>query len=563
MDFRKQKVRLGDLLVSRNMITQEQLESALSRQKESGKKLGAVLVDDGLVTEDEIAMVLSEQLNLDIVDLQNIYIDEAVATLVPVKLLKKYTMFPYAFAEDNKNVLMVAMENPLDTYAQEDISIITNYQVEPVVATTRSIMLAIDKYFGQDEVRHSLNQYAKEKKLEVEVDEEEEENINSSPIVKLVKEMIELAVRQRTSDIHLEPMEEYIRVRYRIDGVLHKKATYNVSVLSAIIARIKIIGGMDISEKRKPQDGRITQIVDHVEYDIRVSILPTVFGEKVVMRLTAKKALTREKSQLGLKPYELERFDKILKNPHGILLVTGPTGSGKSTTLYTALSELNTNDVNIITVEDPVEANIDGINQVQVNNKAQLTFASALRSILRQDPDIIMIGEIRDQETASIAVQASITGHLVVSTLHTNSAASTITRLEDMGVESYLIADSVVGVIAQRLVRRLCPFCKKAKKASYEEKEFMSLDQDKEITIYEACGCPKCDATGYKGRIGVYEIMTLTPELKTIISKRQGADILKQKAIEQGMRTLRMSGTEYVLEGITSYAELVKISMDD
>ena len=374
--------------------------------------------------------------------------------------------------------------------------------------------------------------------------------------------MIDLAVRQRASDIHIEPMEEYIRVRYRIDGVLQKKATYNVSVLPAIIARIKIIGGMDISEKRKPQDGRITQVVDHVEYDIRVSILPTVFGEKVVMRLTAKMALTREKSQLGLKPYELEQFDYIISNPHGILLVTGPTGSGKSTTLYTALSELNTNDVNIITVEDPVEANIDGINQVQVNPKAELTFASALRSILRQDPDIIMIGEIRDGETASIAVQASITGHLVVSTLHTNSAASSITRLEDMGVESYLIADSVIGVIAQRLVRRLCPMCKKPRQATADEKNFMGVDESQEITIYEPCGCSKCDNAGYKGRIGVYEIMKMTPALKKIISSRQGADVLKEKAIEEGMRTLRMSGSEYVLEGITSYSEVVRISFD-
>ena len=454
------------------------------------------------------------------------------------------------------------MENPLDTYAQEDISIITNYQVEPVVATTRSIMLAIDKYHGQDDVKSALKQYAKEKKLEVEEETQEDEDINSSPIVKLVKEMIDLAVRQRASDIHIEPMEDYIRVRYRIDGVLQKKAKYNISVLPAIIARIKIIGGMDISEKRKPQDGRITQVVDHVEYDIRVSILPTVFGEKVVMRLTAKMALTREKSQLGLKPYELKQFDHIISNPHGILLVTGPTGSGKSTTLYTALSELNTNDVNIITVEDPVEANIDGINQVQVNPKAELTFASALRSILRQDPDIIMIGEIRDQETAAIAVQASITGHLVVSTLHTNSAASSITRLEDMGIESYLIADSVIGVIAQRLVRRLCPECKKPRLATVEEKEFMGQDVDQEITIYEPCGCSKCDNTGFKGRIGVYEIMTMTPALKKIISKHEGADILKEQAMKEGMRTLRMSGSDYVLDGTTSFAELVKISFD-
>lgn len=280
------------------------------------------------------------------------------------------------------------------------------------------------------------------------------------------------------------------------------------------------------------------------------------------MRLTAKMALTREKSQLGLKPYELEQFDYIISNPHGILLVTGPTGSGKSTTLYTALSELNTNDVNIITVEDPVEANIDGINQVQVNPKAELTFASALRSILRQDPDIIMIGEIRDGETASIAVQASITGHLVVSTLHTNSAASSITRLEDMGVESYLIADSVIGVIAQRLVRRLCPMCKKPRQATADEKNFMGVDESKDITIYEPCGCSKCDNAGYKGRIGVYEIMKMTPALKKIISSRQGADVLKEKAIEEGMRTLRMSGSEYVLEGITSYSEVVRISFD-
>ena len=562
MDFKRRKIRLGDLLVETGAITQEQLEHALQKQKKTNLKLGETLVDEGIITEDDIAKALSQQLNLEIIDLQNINIDKAVVGLVPVNLLKKYTMIPFAFNENNKNILRVAMENPLDTYAQEDISIITNYQVEPVVATTRSIMLAIDKYYGQDDVKSALKQYAKEKKLEIEEDVQEDEDVNSSPIVKLVKEMIDLAVRQRASDIHIEPMEEYIRVRYRIDGVLQKKAKYNISVLPAIIARIKIIGGMDISEKRKPQDGRITQVVDHVEYDIRVSILPTVFGEKVVMRLTAKMALTREKSQLGLKPYELKQFDYILSNPHGILLVTGPTGSGKSTTLYTALSELNTSDVNIITVEDPVEANIDGINQVQVNPKAELTFASALRSILRQDPDIIMIGEIRDQETAAIAVQASITGHLVVSTLHTNSAASSITRLEDMGIESYLIADSVIGVIAQRLVRRLCPVCKEAREATVEEKEFMGQDVDKKITLYEPCGCAKCDNTGYKGRIGVYEIMTMTPALKTMISKREGAERIKEQAMEEGMRTLRMSGSEYVLDGTTSFAELVKISFD-
>ncbi|MDE5894053.1 MAG: GspE/PulE family protein, partial [Acetatifactor sp.] len=380
--------------------------------------------------------------------------------LIPVNVLKKNKIFPIEYAQDSMNVLRVAMADPMDMYAQDDISIITNCQVEPAVTTTRNIMLAIDKYYGQDEVTTALEAYAKEKNLNVEEVDAAEEDINSSPIVMLVKEMIDKAVRQRASDIHIEPTERKVRVRYRIDGALYEKAKYDINVLSAMVARIKIIGGMDISEKRKPQDGRITQVVDRMEYDIRVSVLPTVYGEKVVMRLTSKSGLTKEKSQLGLKPREMEQFDYILRNPHGILLVTGPTGSGKSTTLYTALSELNKEDVNIITVEDPVEANIDGINQVQVNPKAELTFATALRSILRQDPDIIMIGEIRDQETASIAVQASITGHLVVSTLHTNSAASTITRLADMGIEPYLIADSTIGVIAQRLVRRLCPECK-------------------------------------------------------------------------------------------------------
>lgn len=562
MDFSRKKVRLGELLVKSQMITETQLEDALAKQKTAGKKLGEFLVDEGIVTEENLAGALSRQLGLEMVDLQNTFVDNNVLSLVPVNVLKKNKVFPFAFSEGSINVLKVAMADPLDYNAQDDIAIITNYQIEPVAATTRSIMLAIDKYYGQEEVTSVLEAYVKEKRLNLEEEDITEENVNSSPIVVLVKEMIDKAVRQRASDIHIEPMENRIRVRYRIDGALYERANYNISVLPAIIARVKIIGGMDISEKRKPQDGRITQLVDRVEYDIRVSVLPTVYGEKVVMRLTAKMALTREKSQLGLKPYELKQFDTILKNSHGILLVTGPTGSGKSTTLYTTLSELNKEDVNIITVEDPVEANLDGINQVQVNPKAELTFATALRSILRQDPDIIMIGEIRDRETASIAVQASITGHLVVSTLHTNSSASTITRLEDMGIEPYLIADSMIGVIAQRLVRRLCPDCKTARLASAEEKEFMGVEADKEITVYEPCGCPKCDNTGFKGRIGVYEIMRVTSELKKIISKRLGADAIKEQALKEGMRTLRMSAVEYVLEGITSYDEMIKVSFD-
>lgn len=563
MDGMRKKLRLGDVLLNGGVITQEQLEKALELQKGTGRKLGEVLVDESITTEEAIARALSSQLGIDMIEVQNVKIPDEILKLISSTVLKRIKALPFEYAKDNPNMLRVAMADPMDMNAMDDISIITNLQVEPVASTNRSIMLALDKYYGQGDVNSALEAYAKEKEAEFEEEEDlYSEDINSSPIVLLVKEMIDQAVRQRASDIHIEPMERQVRIRYRIDGALYEKATYSHKLLPAISARIKIIGGMDISEKRKPQDGRITQIVDRLEYDIRVSVLPTVYGEKIVMRLTSKNALTREKSQLGLKPVELKQFDHILMNPHGILLVTGPTGSGKSTTLYTALSELNTEDVNIITVEDPVEANIDGINQVHVNPKADLTFASALRSILRQDPDIIMIGEIRDTETASIAVQASITGHMVVSTLHTNSAAGTITRLEDMGIEPYLIADSVVGIIAQRLVRKLCPECKRAREATEDEKELLGVQGETPLMIYEPRGCTKCDSTGFRGRIGVYEILEMSPRLKTIVSKNGGAEEIKEQALKEGMRTLRMSATEYVLDGTTSIGEMMKVSFD-
>ena len=525
-------------------------------------RLGDLLINSGVITDEQLQKALSNQLGIDMVELNNVAIPDDILKLVPSNVLKKNKAIPFEYGND-LNVLRVAMVDPMDMNAMDDISIITNLQVEPVAATNRSVMLALDRYYGRGDVNSALEAYTKEKEAEQNSREDVyEEDVNSSPIVLLVKEMIEQAVRQRASDIHIEPLERQVRIRYRIDGALYERGNYNRKLLPAISARIKIIGGMDISEKRKPQDGRITQVVDRMEYDIRVSVLPTVYGEKIVMRLTSKNALTKEKSQLGLQPEELVQFDHILSNPHGILLVTGPTGSGKSTTLYTALSELNTEDVNIITVEDPVEANIDGINQVQVNPKANLTFASALRSILRQDPDIIMIGEIRDSETATIAVQASITGHMVVSTLHTNSAAGTITRLEDMGIPPYLLADSIVGIIAQRLVRRLCPFCRKPRSATAEEKEILGAPAGQELTVYEPCGCPKCDNTGYHGRTGVYEILEMTPKLKHIISKEGGAEEIKEQALAEGMHTLRMSASHYVMDGTTSVSEMMKVSFD-
>ena len=566
MDIVKKKIRLGDLLVGAEAITQEQLMAALAAQKGSGKKLGEVLVDEGYVTEEDIAKALSSQLGYELRSFSQFVPNQDLISQIPISVVKKNKVFPLGYAEDNMNVILLAMADPLDMFAQDDISIMTGCNIRVVVATTRDIMLSIDKYYDQGEIHMALEEYAKEKKLgafgEVEEETLNQDTINNSPIVMMVSDIIDKAVRQEASDIHIEPLEKMIRIRYRIDGVLYQVSTYDINLLGAMIARVKIIGGMDIAEHRKPQDGRITHHLGRSEYDIRVSILPTVYGEKAVMRITSKTSFTRDKSQLGFKPRELEQFDYILKNPHGIVLVTGPTGSGKSTTLYAALSELNKEGVNIITVEDPVEANLPGVNQVQVNPKAELTFESSLRSILRQDPDIIMIGEIRDTQTAQIAVQASITGHLVVSTLHTNSSAGTITRLEDMGIEPYLIADAVTGVIAQRLVRRLCPACKKMRPATEHEKEFIGVPVAEELNIYEPCGCEQCGGKGYKGRIGVYEIMRMTPELKRIISHKEGAEAIKAQSLKDGMYTLRMSAAECVVDGITSFEEMMKVSFE-
>lgn len=561
----RRKVRIGDILINEGLISQEALDRALELQKIQKKKLGEILVSEGFLTEEAMADALHHQLGIDRIELNGIIIPEEITSLFDSDLLKKYRAMPVMYDPRNLNVIRVAMADPMDMLALDDLSMVTNRLIDPVVATPREIMMAIDKYYGNAEALKAASSYEQEREdlfREDEVERMINDDVNNSPIVQLVNGMLEQAVRQRASDIHIEALEKKVRVRYRIDGALFEKITYNIKLLPAIVARIKITGGMDISEKRKPQDGRITTFVDGKEYDIRVSILPTVFGEKVVMRITNKNALTVNKSQLGLGPHEAELFDHILSNPNGIILVTGPTGSGKSTTLYTALSELNTEDVNIITVEDPVEANVNGINQVQTNNKAGLTFASALRSILRQDPDIIMIGEIRDGETAGIAVQASITGHLVVSTLHTNSAASTVTRLEDMGVPSYMIADAVVGIIAQRLVRRLCPKCKRLKQASQDELELLGFDEYAEVSIYEPVGCGNCDDSGFRGRIGVYEILEVSEGVKKVIAKGGDAEEIKEAALENGMKTLRMCATQYVLDGITSISEMVKVSFE-
>lgn len=566
MLVRKGKKRIGDILVEEGILTEEQLEEALKAAKAENKKIGEAITDLGFATEQDIAEALSSQLGFEYVNLSTVHIPDNVLSLINESVLRKHLMIPYAFVPNTINQVKVAMVDPMDMSAIDDFSIVTNLLVVPSVATTRDILIALDRYYGDTETIKAAQEYAREREdLAAKLAEGDlsSQDVQSSPVVQLVTSMVEQAARQRASDIHIEAKEDSVRVRFRIDGSLYEKFTYSIHLLPAIMARLKIIGGIDIAEKRKPQDGRFTIMVDKREYDIRVSVLPTVYGEKCVMRLAQKKALTRNKSELGFSPSELKAFDDILKNPNGILLVTGPTGSGKSTTLYTALSELNKEDVNIVTVEDPVEANIDGINQVQVNVKADLTFASALRSILRQDPDIIMIGEIRDGETAQIAVQASITGHLVVSTLHTNSAAGSINRLINMGVEGYLLADSLVGIIAQRLVRRLCPYCKKPHLITDTERRIMGIRADVNPEIYEPVGCERCDNTGYSGRIGIYEIMKITPPLKELISKNASVSELKQMGMREGMHTLRQSATMLVIKGITSVHEMIKTTFEN
>ncbi|MDR0905909.1 MAG: Flp pilus assembly complex ATPase component TadA [Oscillospiraceae bacterium] len=562
----KKKLRLGDILVVQGLITEEQLQRCLDEQKKTHERLGRCLVSGGVITDKEIARALHVQLGVPLVELRGMRIPEEVVNLVSGAILRRHSVIPLGYDPEDSSALLLAMADPLDINAQDDISIITNLRVEPRIATESEIQAMLDRYFGSDEAMSAAEQYAKERETQTTAAlvaaAAEDASLATSPMVQLVRSVIEQAVRLRASDIHIDALEKKVRIRFRVDGTLVEKMLYDINLLPAITARVKILGGMDISERRKPQDGRMSLTVDRRDYDIRISCLPSFFGEKIVLRLQQASGLTRTMNELGMREWEMGVFRRILSNPNGIILVTGPTGSGKSTTLYTALSALNREGVNIITVEDPVEASIAGINQVQVNPKAELTFATALRSILRQDPDSIMIGEIRDGETASIAVQASITGHLVVSTLHTNSSAATVTRLIDMGIEPFLLADSLVGVLAQRLIRRLCENCRTAHDATEEERRLLNVPPERELTLYEPAGCSLCGDTGYYGRIGVYEIMDVSPEIRRVISARGTTEQIRDIAISEGMHTLRKSASDYVLDGVTSLAEMLKVAFE-
>ena len=553
--------RLGDLLVEKGLITEEQVKEALQIQRDTrtdteSKLLGDILIEKGYVTNDDIILAIQDQMSIEKVVLSDRKIPDSVLKVFnDVTFLKQNQCMPF---EIENGLLKIAMTNPLQTQALDYIKLQTGLKVESYITTVNDINAALDKYFGSAQMQTLVEEFD-DSDFVTDVNEEVDDTNEDAPMIKLVNAIFEQAVHCMASDIHIEPMENYIRVRYRIDGdLVEQKSKYPSKFLGGITSRIKIMGNMNIAEKRRPQDGRITVKVDGIEYDVRVSILPTSQGEKVVMRLTNKERVTMDKSNLGLQPEDEAKFDSLLENSHGIILVTGPTGSGKSTTLYTALSELNTEKVNISTIEDPVEADIDGINQVQVNEKSGVTFPSALRCFLRQDPDIIMVGEIRDTETASLAIDASLTGHLVVSTLHTNSSVSSISRLEKMGIEPYLLADATVGILAQRLVKRLCT-CKKQKKITIRDRKKLGIGKEEEITLYEPCGCVKCNGTGYKGRIAVYEILVFTEELKEAIADERPLNEIEAIAMKQGLQTLKMSAIKLIKQGITTVEELDRI----
>lgn len=554
----KKKLRIGDLLLQYGIINEDQLQKALSKQKTDGGKIGETLITMGYVTRENINEVLEYQLGIPYVNLAEYDIDKAATSTITETLARRHMLIPIKQTETE---LYVAMEDPLNIFAIDDVRIFSGKDIVPMLTTEDQVLKAIDLHYGKEQANQAAEQYKQEHAEDIVINMDEDDlSVKNAPIVKLVNTMLEQGVHNRASDIHIEPYEKHIRVRYRIDGALKQLFQYEIQLLPAIVARIKIMSGMDIAEKRNPQDGRISINVDRKDYDIRVSSLPTSYGEKVVMRINSKEGFNIGKEALGFFKNDLEKFEGILSNPFGIILVTGPTGSGKSTTLYTSLNELNNESINIVTVEDPVESQIEGINQVQVHEKAGLTFATALRSILRQDPDVIMIGEIRDGETAEIAVKASVTGHLVVSTLHTNDAPSTITRLVDMGIEPFLIGASVVGIIAQRLVRKLCPKCREKFEAGEYERRVLGLDKDESQSLYRAVGCHVCNNTGYQGRLGVYEIMPVDHAIREIINVNGTADDIRKVALESGMRTLRYNSARLVKKGVTTVEEMMRIS---
>lgn len=561
-----QKKKLGDLLIEQKVINYAQLQEALRVQNQTGDRLGRVLVSLGFVTEQDIANVLEIQLGITHVKLGNYVLSPATMELIPETLIRQHRVVPIK-KEDNR--LTVAMVDPLNVVVLDDLHIATGCEIEPVLAAEREINSAIQKFFGfQDLMEKAIKEFEVMPAIETPVfdlDEIPDVVADEAPTVRIVNSVIQEAIKQRASDIHIEPHANEVRIRYRVDGLLREVMTLPRQSLPSVVSRIKIMADMDIAEKRVPLDGRIQVKNAQKNIDLRVSTLPTLFGEKVVIRVLDKNSVLLKLEDLGMSPDVLEIYRKIIYRPYGMILITGPTGSGKTTTLYSTLSEISSREKNIITVEDPVEYVLDQINQIRVNKKAGLTFATGLRAIMRQDPDVIMVGEIRDRETADIAIRSATTGHLVFSTLHTNDAAGALPRLVDMGVEPFLVASSVIAVMSQRLVRVICPACKE----TYElpnhslERRFLNIPDGVPITLYRGRGCDHCGQSGFRGRIAIQELLPVTRVQRSLIHNKVSADEILASALDQGMVTMKQDGAQKALVGVTTVGEVMRVAMTE
>ncbi len=559
---------LSDILYEKGLITNEQLDRILKIQKDNGSKdLQKIIIDLNILKKDEMMLALSDEIGEKYVNLDDITIEPTIVVLIPEEMARRHQLI--AIDKDEKK-LTVAMANPLDVFAYDELKIRLGYDIDSVLAYGEDIYKALDEVFGvTDEWDQVIGKIENMQVTVLKEEEKEEADISAiteseeAPVIALVNLIILRSVKENASDIHIEPFgEDTLKVRYRIDGMLHDVMSLPRNLQLAVISRIKIMSDLDIAERRLPQDGRIQVNVGGRKINIRVSILPAVTGESAVLRILDPSSILLELDSLGFSPDILPNFLSIIKKPNGIILVTGPTGSGKSTTLYTTLNLLNSTEKKIMTIEDPVEYRLKGISQVQAKPKIGLTFAAGLRSFLRQDPDIMLVGEIRDKETAEIAVQAALTGHIVLSTLHTNDAPSSVIRLVDMGIEPFLISSSVIGVIAQRLVRKICPKCKKGIKITPDMKKILDEYEisNNEITLYKGEGCPYCKDTGYKGRVAIFELMLITENIRDLISKNVTTGKLREAAISEGMCQLREDGIKKVCEGITTIDEVLRVA---
>ncbi len=558
--------KIGEILIKNGFLNNQQLEEVLTCQKEQNDPIGKILIEKGYINEDQLALVLSTQLQLPFCRPAEMDLKPEILNLVPAKYAEKYQIIPIEFKAER---LILATAEPLNLEIIDNLREVLGYKIKIAITSYQQILTSLKKYYSS-----SLNSIAN---VLADFDENElaqyqtnglnlkntslamENMANEAPIIRLVNTIISGALKDGASDIHLEPFEDEIKLRYRIDGVLQENAPPPVSIYPAVISRIKLMAGMDITERRLPQDGRIRLRVNNHDLDLRVAVIPTLHGEGIVMRLLNQESILLDLEQLGLGENNLKTLLQLIYRPHGMILVTGPTGSGKTTTLYAALQQLNNPSRKIITIEDPVEYQLKGINQIQVNTKLDFTFARGLRAIVRLDPDVILVGEIRDKETAEVAIQSALTGHLVLATLHTNDAASAFTRLMDMGVEEFLVASTVRGVLAQRLVRRICPYCKETYQPSAHEVELIA---GRVTPLFQGVGCEHCKEIGYKGQVGLYELLTTTEAIERLVMNRSSAHGIREAALSQGMQTLRDDGLQKVFQGLTSLGEVVRVTQD-